>query len=85
MARNIIQVSVITPAMKELQNKAFSRKKFPEFLARQNHKRNSQGCDHVAVTGWQPGLGTAKAELSKLFLTPGDWLEALWYRATMAV
>jgi len=35
LAKNIIQVSIVTPAMKELQNKAFSRKKFSEFLARQ--------------------------------------------------
>jgi len=35
LAKNIIQVSVVTPAMKELQNKAFTRKKFSEFLARQ--------------------------------------------------
>jgi len=35
LAKNIIQVSVVTPAMKELQNKALTRKKFSEFLARQ--------------------------------------------------
>jgi transposase len=35
LAKNIIQASVVSPAIKELQNKAFSRKKFSEFLARQ--------------------------------------------------
>ena len=35
LAKNIIQVSVVTPAGKELQNKALTRKKFSEFLARQ--------------------------------------------------
>ena len=35
LAKNIIQVSVVTPTMKELQNKALARKKFAEFLARQ--------------------------------------------------
>ena len=35
LAKNVIQVSVVTPAMKELQNKALTRKKFSEFLARQ--------------------------------------------------
>jgi len=35
LAKNIIQVSVITPAGKELQNKALTRKKFSEILARQ--------------------------------------------------
>ena len=35
LAKNIIQVSVVTPAMKELQNKALTRNKFAEFLARQ--------------------------------------------------
>ena len=35
LAKNIIQVSVVSPAGKELQNKALTRKKFSEFLARQ--------------------------------------------------
>jgi transposase len=35
LAKNIIQVSVVTPLGKELQNKALTRKKFSEFLARQ--------------------------------------------------
>ena len=35
LAKNIIQVSVVTPDGKELQNKALTRKKFSEFLARQ--------------------------------------------------
>jgi len=35
LAKNIIQVSVVTLAMEELQNKALTRKKFAEFLARQ--------------------------------------------------
>jgi len=35
LAKNIIQVSVVTPAGKELQNKALTRKKFSEFLAKQ--------------------------------------------------
>jgi len=35
LAKNIIQVSVITSAGKELQNKALTRNKFSEFLARQ--------------------------------------------------
>ena len=35
LAKNIIQVSVVTPAMKELQNKALTRKKFSAFLAKQ--------------------------------------------------
>ena len=35
LAKNIIQVSVVTPAGKELQNKALTRKKFSEFLVKQ--------------------------------------------------
>jgi transposase len=35
LAKNIIQVSVVTPAGKELQNKALTRNKFSAFLARQ--------------------------------------------------
>jgi transposase len=35
LAKNIIQVSVVSPAMKELQNKVFTRNKFSEFLAKQ--------------------------------------------------
>lgn len=35
LAKNVIQVSVVSPAGKELQNKALTRKKFSEFLARQ--------------------------------------------------
>lgn len=36
LAKNIIQVSVVSPSNKELQNRAFTRKKFSEFLAKQN-------------------------------------------------
>jgi transposase len=36
LAKNVIQVSVVTPANKELSNKALSRIKFAEFLAKQN-------------------------------------------------
>ena len=35
LAKNVIQVSVVTPARKELQNKALTRTKFSEFLAKQ--------------------------------------------------
>jgi hypothetical protein len=35
LAKNVIQVSVVTPANKELSNKALSRIKFAEFLAKQ--------------------------------------------------
>ncbi len=35
LAKNTIQVSVVSRANKELQNKALTRKKFAEFLA--NH------------------------------------------------
>lgn len=35
LAKNIIQVSVVTQARIELQNKALTRQKFSEFLARQ--------------------------------------------------
>jgi transposase len=35
LAKNVIQVSVLTPSMKEMQNKALSRIKFAEFLAKQ--------------------------------------------------
>jgi transposase len=35
LAKNVIQISVVSPAGKELQNKALTRKKFSEFLARQ--------------------------------------------------
>jgi transposase len=35
LAKNVIQVSVVTPAGKEVQNKAFTRKKFAEFLVKQ--------------------------------------------------
>lgn len=35
LAKNVIQVSVVSPCNKQLQNKALSRKKFAEFLAKQ--------------------------------------------------
>jgi len=35
LAKNVIQISVVSPSNKELQNKAFTRKKFSEFLAKQ--------------------------------------------------
>ena len=35
LAKNVIQVSVVTPANKELSNKELSRIKFAEFLAKQ--------------------------------------------------
>lgn len=35
LAKNVIQISVLSPSNKELQNKAFTRKKFSEFLAKQ--------------------------------------------------
>ena len=36
LAKNVIQVSVVSRSNRELQNKSLSRKKFAEFLARQN-------------------------------------------------
>ena len=36
LAKNVIQVSVVTPTNKELSNKELSRTKFAEFLAKQN-------------------------------------------------
>ena len=36
LAKNVIQVSVVTPRGKELSNKALTRKKFSEFLSTQN-------------------------------------------------
>ena len=35
LAKNVIQISVVTPSNKELTNKELSRLKFSEFLARQ--------------------------------------------------
>lgn len=35
LAKNVIQISVISPNKKQLQNKAISRKKFSEFLTKQ--------------------------------------------------
>ena len=35
LAKNIIQVSIVSPSNKQLQNKALSRAKFAEFLAKQ--------------------------------------------------
>jgi transposase len=35
LAKNVIQVSVVTPSNKELSNRELSRKKFAEFLAQQ--------------------------------------------------
>ena len=35
LAKNVIQVSVVTPSNKELSNKELTRLKFSEFLARQ--------------------------------------------------
>ena len=35
LAKNVIQVSVVTPSNKELSNKEFTRTKFAEFLAKQ--------------------------------------------------
>jgi transposase len=37
LAKNVIQVSVVTPRGKELQNKALTRTKFKEFLVKQQH------------------------------------------------
>lgn len=37
LAKNVIQVSVVTPRGKELQNKALTRTKFIEFLVKQQH------------------------------------------------
>lgn len=36
LAKNVIQVSIVSASNKQLQNKALSRKKFAEFLAKQN-------------------------------------------------
>ena len=36
LAKNVIQASVVTPAGKEQTNRAFTRKQFAEFLAKQN-------------------------------------------------
>lgn len=36
LAKNVIQVSVVSPSNKQLKNKALTRKKFAEFLAKQN-------------------------------------------------
>ena len=36
LAKNVIQVSVVTPRGKELSNEALTRKKFSEFLSTQN-------------------------------------------------
>lgn len=36
LAKNVIQVSVVTPAGKEQLNRAFTRKQFAEWLATQN-------------------------------------------------
>ena len=38
LAKNVIQVSVLTPQGKEFQNKALTRTKFKEFLV--NHQRS---------------------------------------------
>ena len=35
LAKNVIQVCVVSPANKELQNKELTRKKFDEFLVKQ--------------------------------------------------
>ena len=35
LAKNVIQISVVTPTGKEVQNKALTRKKFAEFLVKQ--------------------------------------------------
>ena len=35
LAKNVIQVCVVSPANKELQNKELTRKKFAEFLIKQ--------------------------------------------------
>lgn len=35
LAKNVIQVSVVTPTNKELSNKTLSRSKFAQFLAKQ--------------------------------------------------
>ena len=35
LAKNVIQVSIVTPANKELSNKELTRHKFAEFLAKQ--------------------------------------------------
>jgi hypothetical protein len=46
LAKNVIQVSVVTPSNKELSNKEFTRTKFAEFLAKssgQDNPRHSGG------------------------------------------
>ena len=35
LAKNVIQVSILSPSNRELRNSAFSRRKFAEFLGRQ--------------------------------------------------
>lgn len=35
LAKNVIQVSIVSPANKELQNKELTRKKVAEFLVKQ--------------------------------------------------
>ena len=36
LAKNVSQISVVSPSNKQLKNKALTRKKFAEFLAKQN-------------------------------------------------
>ena len=36
LAKNVIQLSVVSPRGKQLQNKSLSRKKFAEFLTKQS-------------------------------------------------
>jgi hypothetical protein len=48
LAKNVIQVSVVTPSNKELSNKEFTRTKFAEFLAKQ---KPSSGQDNPRHSG----------------------------------
>jgi transposase len=37
LAKNVIQISVLSPSNQELRNSALTRRKFAEFLSRQRH------------------------------------------------
>jgi hypothetical protein len=86
LVKNIIQISVVTRGLKELQNKALTRKKFSAFLARQKPslvasrpvqqrigRRERAGDRRSHATRWQPDQGDSAARMPGLRLVPG-WI-----------
>ena len=49
LAKNVIQISVLSPSNRELRNSALSRRKFAEFLAKQRPGANRADISKAGV------------------------------------